>query len=108
MKKKMIFLSGLLLVTGLTARSQEKVTEYEMRPAVVVRTPLQGDSINQKGEKFGAAQLLQTGIPLDFDQATRVTADTAGYVTVDKPAADNLLYLFSTRLRAERFMKGRL
>lgn len=108
MKKKMIFLSGLLLVTGLTARSQEKVTEYEMRPAVVVRTPLQGDSINQKGEKFGAAQLLQTDIPLDFDQATRVTADTAGYVTVNKPAADNLLYLFSTRLRAERFMKGKL
>ena len=105
---KKIFIAWTLLLVGLTVHSQEKVTEYEVRPAVVVRMPLPGDSINQKGEKFGAAELLKTQVPFDFSQAERLSADTAGYVTVEKPAADNLLYLFSTRMRAERFLKGQL
>ena len=105
--KKIIFASALLLL-GLSARSQEKVTEFEVAPAFTVRMPLQGDSINQKGEKFGVAELLKTNIPLDLEEAVRISADTAGYVTVDKPEADNRLYVFSTRMRAERFMKGKL
>ena len=105
---KKIILASALLLLGLTARSQEKVTEFEMAPALTVRMPLQGDSINQKGEKFGAAELLKTNIPLDFEGAGRISADTAGYITVDKPEADNLLYVFSTRMRAERFLKGKL
>ena len=105
---KKIILASALFLLGLTARSQEKVTEFEMAPALTVRMPLQGDSINQKGEKFGAAELLKTNIPLDFEGAGRISADTAGYITVDKPEADNLLYVFSTRMRAERFLKGKL
>ena len=105
--KKIIFASALLLL-GLSVRSQEKVTEFKVAPAFTVRMPLQGDSINQKGEKFGAAELLKTNIPLDVETAVRVSADTAGYVTVDKPEADNRLYVFSTHMRAERFMKGKL
>ena len=105
--KKIIFASALLLL-GLSAYSQEKVTEFEVAPAFTVRMPLQGDSINQKGEKFGAAQLLKTNIPLDVKNTVRISADTAGYVTVDKPEADNRLYVFSTHMRAERFMKGKL
>ena len=105
--KKIIFASALLLL-GLSARSQEKVTEFEVAPAFTVRMPLQGDSINQKGEKFGVAELLKTNIPLDLEGAVRISADTAGYVTVDKPETDNRLYVFSTRMRAERFMKGKL
>ena len=105
---KKIFILLALSFIGLATRSQEKVTEYAVRPAVVVRMPLQGDSINQKGEKFGAAELLKTDVPFEFSQAGRMSADTAGYVAVEKPEADNLLYLFSTRIRAERFMKGKL
>ena len=105
---KKIFILLALSFIGLATRSQEKVTEYAVRPAVVVRMPLQGDSINQKGEKFGAAELLKTDVPFEFSQAGRMSADTAGYVAVEKPETDNLLYLFSTRIRAERFMKGKL
>lgn len=108
MKKIFVLLSGLLLLADPTTWAQEKVTAFQLRPAVMVRTPLQGDSINQKGEKFGAAELLKTPLTFDFDNATQVSADTAGYISVEKPASDNLLYLFSTRLRAERFMKGKL
>ena len=49
--KKITVLSGLLLLAGLAAQAQERVAEYNVRPAVTVRTPLQGDSINFKGRQ---------------------------------------------------------
>ncbi|MCD8183335.1 MAG: prolyl oligopeptidase family serine peptidase [Bacteroides sp.] len=108
--KGITILSGLLLFAGLTARAQERVTEYNVCPAVTVRTPIQGDSINFVGDKFAAKELLKTSINLDFDGCSyeRMTADTAGYVSVAKADKDNLFYLFATNLRAERFMKGTL
>ncbi|MDE5760447.1 MAG: S9 family peptidase, partial [Bacteroides sp.] len=108
--KKIAILSGLLLLSGWSAQAQEKITEYNVRPAVVVRNPLQGDSINFKGDKFTINNLLKTRISLDFDNRSceRIAADTAGYVTVQKADKDNRFYLFATRLRAERFLKGKL
>ena len=84
--KKILILSGLSLLVALAVRAQDKVTEYNVRPAVAVRTPLQGDSINFTGEKFTADALLKTDISLDFDGRPyeRITADTAGYVRVEK------------------------
>lgn len=108
--KRIIVLSGLLLLVGVVARAQERVTEYNVRPAVTVRTPLQGDSINFTGDKFTMNNLLKTNISLEFDGTAyeRIPADTAGYVTVQRADKDNLFYLFATNLRAERFMKGTL
>ena len=105
---KKIILASALVLLGLTVRSQEKVTEFKQCPPLTVRMPLQGDSINQKGEKFGAAELLKTDIPLDAEGCRRVATDTAGYITVGKPETDSRLYVLSTRMRAERFMKGKL
>ena len=65
--KKITVLSGLLLLAGLAAQAQERVAEYNVRPAVTVRTPLQGDSINFKGDKFTTGNLLKTKVSLDFD-----------------------------------------
>lgn len=103
-------LSGLFLMAGMAVRAQEKVAEYKMRPAIAVRTPLQGDSINFKRERFTPADLLKTKINLDFEGhfSERISADTAGYVTVTKADKNHLIYLFSTHLRAERFLKGKL
>ena len=108
--KKITVLSGLLLLAGLAAQAQERVAEYNVRPAVTVRTPLQGDSINFKGDKFTTGNLLKTKVSLNFDEGSyeRMAADTAGYVAVAKADKDNLFYLFATNLRAERFMKGKL
>lgn len=108
--KKLVVLSGLLLWAGAAVRAQERVAEYKVRPAIALRTPLQGDSINFKGDKFTTSNLLKTKISLDFDgfPYERISADTAGYVTVEKADKDNLVYLFSTNLRAERFMRGML
>ena len=82
--KKILILSGLSLLVALAVRAQDKVTEYNVRPAIVVRTPIQGDSINFTGEKFTADKLLKTDIDLDFDGRSyeRVPVDTAGYVRV--------------------------
>ena len=78
--KKITVLSGLLLLAGLAAQAQERVAEYNVRPAVTVRTPLQGDSINFKGDKFTTGNLLKTKVSLDFDggRYERMVADTAG------------------------------
>ena len=65
--KKILILSGLSLLAALAVRAQDKVTEYNVRPAVAVRTPIQGDSINFTGEKFTVDDLLKTDISLDFD-----------------------------------------
>ena len=93
--KKITVLSGLLLLAGLAAQAQERVAEYNVRPAVTVRTPLQGDSINFKGDKFTTGNLLKTKVSLDFDggRYERMVADTAGYVTVAKADKDNLFYV---------------
>ena len=64
--KKIQILAGLSLLAAFAVRAQDKVTEYNVRPAIVVRTPIQGDSINFTGEKFTADKLLKTDIDLDF------------------------------------------
>ena len=109
MKSKLI-LSALLLCTGMSLHAQEKAAAYKLRPAIALRMPAQSDSINFKGEKFLAKDLLKTSVDLNFDTYAydRVEADTAGYVKVGKAEQDHLLYLFATGLRAERFMKGKL
>ena len=65
--KKIAVLSGLLLLAGLAAQAQERVAEYNVRPAVTVRTPLQRDSTTFKGDKFTTGNLLKTKVSLDFD-----------------------------------------
>ena len=109
MDKKLLMMA-LLITTGLATHAQEKLTRYQVRNAITVRTPIMNDSINPKGEKHTAKALLQTPVVLDLANApTQMTAaDTAGLVTFAKADKDNLLYLIKTQLRAERFMKGKL
>ncbi len=101
---------ALLITTGLATHAQEKLTRYQVRNAITVRTPIMNDSINPKGEKHTAKALLQTPVVLDLANAPiqMTAADTAGLVTFAKADKDNLLYLIKTQLRAERFMKGKL
>ena len=108
--KKIFILSGLLLLMGWTVQAQQRVTEYNLRPAITLRTPALGDSLNFTGDKFAVRDLLKTSVSLGFDGRSyeRMAADTAGIVTVKKADKDNLFYLFATNLRSERFMKGTL
>ena len=61
MKKRTTMLA-LLLATGAGTclQAQEKLTQFKVRDAITVRTPIMNDSINPKGEKHTAKDLLKT------------------------------------------------
>ena len=101
---------ALILTAGLTTQAQERLTQFQVRDAITVRTPIMNDSINPKGEKHNIKALLQTPVVLQLEnaQTQTLTADTAGLVMLAKAQKDNLLYLASTQIRAERFLKGKL
>ncbi|MBD3587764.1 S9 family peptidase [Bacteroides sp. GM023] len=109
-KKGMVF--TIFLATGLAfqAQAQEKLTEYKVRNAIEIRTPIMNDSINPKGEKHSVKMLLKTPVVLDLPDAQMqtLTVDTAGYLSLEKAEQNNKLYLFKTQIRAEHFLKGKL
>lgn len=53
MDKKLLMMA-LLMTTGLATQAQERLTQYQVRNAITVRTPIMNDSINPKGEKHTA------------------------------------------------------
>ena len=66
MKKHLIFM-GLLCMSATISQAQDKLTTYKMRPAVTLRMPLPGDSVNFTGNQFTVNNLLKTNIDLDFN-----------------------------------------
>ena len=58
MKKRTTMLA-LLLATGAGTclQAQEKLTQFKVRDAITVRTPIMNDSINPKGEKYADKDL---------------------------------------------------
>ncbi len=111
MTLKLITLSlSLLLSAGASLQAQEKFTQFNVSPAMTVRTPIMNDSINPKGEKHTAKLLLQTPAMRTGGQTTSTVlqSDTAGYIHFAKADKDNSLYRVETQLRAEQFAKGKL
>ena len=95
MKKKEVALA-IFLLTGLTLQAQERVTQYKVRDAIEVRTPIMNDSINPKGEKHSTKMLLKTPVVLDLPDAPlqSLTVDTAGDLTLDKADKNSkIMYL---------------
>ena len=110
MKTKKLFFIVSFIVASVSVFAQQTATEFYVTSPVSVHMPVQGDSINFNGGKFGVSELLKTPVSLNLDewQYSKVNADTTGYITVDKASKDNLFYLCSTNIRAERFMYGTL
>lgn len=101
---------AIFLATGVTIQAQDRLTQYKVRNAISVRTPIMNDSINPKGEKHTKKMLLQTPVVLHLPDTPMqsLTTDTAGYLSFEKADKDNKLYLVKTQIRAERFLKGKL
>ncbi|MCO7114497.1 hypothetical protein NIB75_24625 [Bacteroides uniformis] len=76
----------MLLLAGLAAQARKELLSITCVRPLRCALPLQGDSINFKGDKFTTGNLLKTKVSLDFDggRYERMVADTAGYVTVAK------------------------
>lgn len=108
--KKIIALCSLMLLAGQVVHSQDMISTFDVAPAVTLRLPLQGDSLNLSGQRFAVKELFNSVEDWSRKPSSlqRVSVDTAGYLSLAKAEKDFLLYQFSTRLRAERFLKGHL
>jgi hypothetical protein len=98
-------------LVALTMGTQAQVIEsYQVRDAVTLRTPILSDSINNEGRKYETKNLLATAIGLNQENFSTQTmkADTTGFVTLSKAEDEHLIYVVSTQIRADRFMKGTL
>lgn len=109
MKKERMILA-IFLAIGVTLQAQERLTQYQVRNAIDVRTPIMNDSINPKGEKYATKMLLQTPVVLDLPDAPMqtLTVDTTGFLKLTKAEKDSKIYLLKTQIRADRFVKGKL
>ena len=98
-------------LVALTLGTQAQVIEsYQVRDAVTLREPILADSTNTEGRKFDTRNLLGTAIGLNQDHFSTQTmeADTAGFVTLVKAEGEHLIYVVSTQIRSDRFMRGQL
>lgn len=107
---KRTFLIATLVVCALGTRAQV-IESYQVREGVTLRTPILADSINTEGRKYDDNQgLLATAIGLNQENfvTKAMNSDTAGFVTLQKVESEHIMYVVSTQIRADRFMKGRL
>ena len=108
MKKRTLFVATL--VTCALSTQAQVIQSYQVREAVTLRTPILTDSINSEGRKYETKDLLGTVISLNQDNYTTqaMEADTAGFVALAGAHEEHLIYVVSTQIRADRFMKGKL
>lgn len=101
---------AILLASTLVLQAQETLKTFKVRNAIEVRTPIMNDSINPKGEKHSTKMLLKTPVVLHLPDAPlqSLSVDTTGFLTLAKAEKNNKLYLLKTKIRAERFLKGKL
>ena len=102
-------LAATLVACSLSAQAQV-IQTYQVRDAVTLRTPILTDSINTEGRRYETRDLLSTAIGLNQDNYTTQTmeADTAGLVKLAAADGEHLIYVVSTNIRADRFMRGKL
>ena len=107
--KRKIMLAATLVALALSAQAQV-IKSYQVRDAVTVRGPIETDSINTEGRKYDIRNLLGTAIGLNQENfATQVMeVDTTGFVTLARAEGEHLIYVVSTQVRADRFMRGQL
>lgn len=110
MLRKVVILALFLLMMRVEVEAQVRLNEFKVNPALAVRMPLPGDSVNFKGNKFTFDNLLKTTLSMEVksDVAQLLTADSTGYVLLEKAIDSPQLNLLFTSLRAERFMKATL
>lgn len=107
-KRFFSIIAACLLVTNVA--TADNVGRMKFVSEHAVRMPLLTDSINVKGQKHDAYKLLiKTEIPVadECDKAVELVADSSGYFHLDR-ADGNRLYLFTTRVRADRFTSATL
>ncbi len=102
--------TALLLCPG--AVSAYTLTSYKAAPAVTLNIPANPADSLQKENHFSNDKLLTARLPLalreQLQNYTTMTADTSGRLSLLKDETHPQLHSFVTRMRAERFAKGKL
>jgi dipeptidyl aminopeptidase/acylaminoacyl peptidase len=113
MKNKNYILPIMAAACVAAATSAESVVlnSYKATPAVDIKLPAMSDSTDNAGNKFTVKQLLKNPANLNIasrtDLQTLTGSDSLG--TVELPVAgDNSFSILATRIRPERFVKGKL
>lgn len=103
------FLAAALLGAGMA--SAFTVKDFRSLPPVNLYIPSSPDSI-QKENRFSESKLLAARAPIDFEMQrqdwTTMTTDSAGTLVLDKASSQPRLNTLATKIRSERFAKGKL
>jgi dipeptidyl aminopeptidase/acylaminoacyl peptidase len=99
------------LVAAATSAESVRFSSYKATPATGVRLPAMTDSTDNAGNKFSVKQLLKN--PTNFDLSGRSDLQTLegsdSLATVELPlVGEQSISILQTRIRPERFMKGKL
>ncbi|MDE6409602.1 MAG: S9 family peptidase [Muribaculaceae bacterium] len=109
MKPYLIAFVSAALIGGMA--SAYTITGFKSAPAVELNIPISPDSLT-KENPFSIDKLLEMRgalNPEDFNQDwTTILPDTAGRVTLKKADAKPRLFTLTTRLRSDKFCKGKL
>lgn len=110
MKRLFLVAFTFTFVTCILGIQAQTIQSYQVREAVTLRAPIETDSINSEGRKFEVRNLLGTAISLNQENYPTLVheADTAGFVSLPGANSEHLIYVVSTQIRADRFMKGKL
>lgn len=106
-----LYLAVALAAGGVMTAATLRIGEYKSLPPVQLTAPAVPDTI-QNDNPFSAEKLLGVRKQLPDPDAkgvwTTVTADTAGRITFAASHGDPMLQTLTTRIKADRFAKGKL
>ena len=107
--KRKTMLAALLAAFTMGAQAQV-IESFLVRDAVTLHAPVLADSINTEGRRYDTRELMNTAIGLNQENFNTqvMTADTAGLVMLTEAEGEYLIYVVSTQIRADRFLRGRL
>ena len=105
-----VIASGVLACCLAAYAAPQAIRQFKVAPRVPVMLPAMGDSIDNQGNKYEAAKLLDNRMTLDFKRLKYTTqdADTAGKVAIALPQKGYEVVLLQTPIRAARYAKGSL
>jgi dipeptidyl aminopeptidase/acylaminoacyl peptidase len=107
MKKKISLIIWCMFLWGSSV-SQNKlnITKVNATNPVAVNSPLNVDSVNLKGEKFGSKQLLETTFLVkNTDFKDCIEADSTGVIFFQKAYTGNELRFFSFNVNVNKHAK---
>lgn len=106
-----LYLAVALAAGGVMTAATLRIGEYKSLPPVQLTAPAVPDTL-QNDNPFSAEKLLGVRKQLPAPNAkgvwTTVTADTAGRITFAASHGNTVLQTLTTRIKADRFAKGKL